>query len=64
MGTTRKSIEPDITVFQILEAITGELPCHASPNWNVSYKNDDSPNKNPSVRTREVPEDVSRNVLR
>ena len=33
----------DLTVFDLLEALTGELPCYASPNWNVSDKKDEQP---------------------
>jgi hypothetical protein len=34
MANTTKPTE--LTVFDLLEALTGELPCYASPNWNVS----------------------------
>ncbi len=35
---TNKSTDGTLTVFDILEALTGELPCYASPNWKVSGK--------------------------
>ena len=31
----------ELTVFDLLEAITGELPCYASPNWNVSDRKEE-----------------------
>ncbi len=45
---------------QILEALTGELPCHASPNWKVSDKKEDLPKQNNSAMTEEVPEEANR----
>jgi hypothetical protein len=33
----------DLTVFDLLEALTGELPCYASPNWNVSDTKEEQP---------------------
>ncbi len=36
MANTRKSTEVTLTVFDLLQALTGELPCYASPNWKVS----------------------------
>ena len=33
----------DLTVFELLEALTGELPCYASPNWNVSDRKEEQP---------------------
>jgi hypothetical protein len=62
MATTQKSTEINLTVFQILEALTGELPCHASPNWKVSNKNEDLPTQNPSTVTWEDPERNSHNA--
>ena len=38
----------DLTVFDLLDALTGELPCYASPNWKVSDKREDRPKKSPS----------------
>jgi hypothetical protein len=64
MAKTRKSTDVNLTAFQILEALTGELPCHASPDWKVSDKKEDPPKQNPSAVTLEVPEEVSRNFLR
>ncbi|MEO7860673.1 MAG: hypothetical protein ABIU05_09530, partial [Nitrospirales bacterium] len=40
MANTTK---PDLMVFDLLEALTGELPCYASPNWNVSDKKNEQP---------------------
>ena len=45
---------------QILEALTGELPCHASPNWEVSDKKENLPKHNSSAMTEHVPEEASR----
>ena len=36
-------ISTDLTVFDLLEALTGELPCYASPNWNVSARREEQP---------------------
>ncbi len=41
----------DLTVFDLLEALTGELPCYASPNWNVSARKDERPT--PSLSSAE-----------
>ncbi len=54
MANTKKSTDVNLTAFDILEAVTGELPCYASFNWNVSDKKEDPSKKNPS-RT-EMPE--------
>jgi len=35
MAKKKKSHDVNVTAFEILHAITGELPCHASPNPNV-----------------------------
>ncbi len=59
MATT-KSTDVNLTVFQILETLTGELPCHASPNWEASDKKEDLPKQNNSVMTEDVPEEASR----
>ena len=37
------TISTDLTVFDLLEALTGELPCYASPNWIVSERKDEQP---------------------
>jgi hypothetical protein len=42
---TNNSTAGTLSVFDILEALTGELPCYASPNW----KEDDQPMENPST---------------
>ena len=34
----KKSTAVNLTAFEILQAITGELPCHASPNGKESDK--------------------------
>ena len=48
MVNTKKSTDVNLTAFDILEAVTGELPCYASPNWKVSDKKEDRPKKSPS----------------
>jgi hypothetical protein len=51
MTKKKKSTDVNVTVFQILEAITGELPCHASPNptGKEPAKKKDPPEKNPAA---------------
>jgi hypothetical protein len=41
----KKSIAINLTAFEILQAITGELPCHASPNGKESDKQKVQPEK-------------------
>ena len=48
MENTKKSTDVNLTVFDILQAVTGELPCYASPNWKVSDTKEDPPKKSPS----------------
>jgi hypothetical protein len=48
MAHTKKSTDVNLTVFDILQAVTGELPCYASPNWKVSDKKEDPAKKCPS----------------
>ena len=43
MANTKKSAEVNLTVFDLLQALTGELPCYASPNWEVSDKKKERP---------------------
>lgn len=38
----------DLTVFDLLEALTGESPCYASPYWNVSDRREEQPTHSPS----------------
>lgn len=47
----KKSPDVNVTVFQILEAITGEQPCHASPVPKVREpaKKKATPVKNPAA---------------
>ena len=52
MANTKKST--DLTVFDLLEALTGELPCYASPNWNVSDKKEERPTLSPSRAEEQV----------
>jgi hypothetical protein len=33
MAKTKESADVTVTAFEILQTLTGELPCHASPNW-------------------------------
>jgi hypothetical protein len=49
MAKAQKSTTVNLTIFEILQAVTGELPCYASPNWNVSAKKKDPPRRNASV---------------
>jgi hypothetical protein len=41
----KKSTTVNLTAFEILQAITGELPCHASPNGKESDKQKVQPEK-------------------
>ena len=52
MANTTKPTE--LTVFDLLEALTGELPCYASPNWNVSDKKDEQPTHSLSSAEEQV----------
>jgi hypothetical protein len=38
MAKKKKSTDVNVTAFEILQAVTGELPCHASPNGQESDK--------------------------
>ncbi|MEO7859582.1 MAG: hypothetical protein ABIU05_03920 [Nitrospirales bacterium] len=44
-----QSTDVNLTAFDILEALTGELPCYASPNRKVSDRKEDWPNNSPST---------------
>jgi hypothetical protein len=46
------TISTDLTVFDLLAALTDELPCYASPNWIVSEREDVQPNAQPFMRSR------------
>ena len=52
MAKTKKST--DLTVFDLLEALTGELPCYASPNWKLSDMKKDPPTHGPSMAGEQV----------
>ena len=43
VGMTNTTKPTELTVFDLLEALTGEVPCYASPNWNVSDRKDEQP---------------------
>jgi hypothetical protein len=51
MAKKKKSTDVNVTAFQILEAITGEQPCHASPVPKVKEpaKKKSPPAKNPAA---------------
>ena len=51
MAKQTKSSDVNVTAFQILEAITGDQPCHASPIPKVKEpaKKKDLPAKNPAA---------------
>ena len=48
------STDVNLTVFDLLEALTGEVPCYASPNWNVSEKKEEQPTQGPSRAEEQV----------
>ena len=33
MGEMKQPADVTVTAFELLQAVTGELPCYASPNW-------------------------------
>ena len=33
MGEMKEPADVTVTACEILQAVTGELPCYASPNW-------------------------------
>ena len=43
MAKKKKSTDINVTVFEILQAVTGELPCYASPNWKVLQEESPAP---------------------
>ena len=47
MTNRTQSTDVNLTVFDLLEALTGEVPCYASPNWNVSDKHEERPTHSP-----------------
>jgi hypothetical protein len=52
MAPTNKAT--DLTVFDLLEALTGEVPCYATPNWNVSDKKEERPTQGSSKAKEQV----------
>lgn len=46
MAKKTKSSDVNVTAFEILNAVTGELPCHASP---MPPKKKSPPKKNPAA---------------
>lgn len=49
MTNRTPSTDVKLTAFDILEALTGELPCYASPNWKVSDRKENRPVNSPST---------------
>ncbi len=51
MAKKRPSSDVNVTAFEVLQAVTGELPCHASPNptGKGPDKKKDLPEKNPAA---------------
>ena len=54
MTIRTQSTDVNLRVFNLLEALTGEVPCHASPNWNVSEKKEEHPTLGPSKAEEQV----------
>ena len=54
MTNRTQSTDVNLTVFDLLEALTGEVPCYASPNWNVSDKKEERPMQSPSRAEEQV----------
>jgi len=44
MENKKKSTDVNLTAFEILQALTGELPCYASPTWD-KVRQEESPAK-------------------
>ena len=54
MTIRTQSTDVNLTVFDLLETLTGEVPCYASPNWNVSEKKEERPTQGPSRAEEQV----------
>ena len=54
MTIRTQSTDVNLTVFDLLEALTGEVPCYGSPNWNVSEKKEERPTQGPSRAEEQV----------
>ena len=54
MTNRAQSTDVNLTVFDLLKALTGEVPCYASPNWNVSEKKEERPRQVPSKAKEQV----------
>jgi hypothetical protein len=49
MADKKQSADGTVTAFEILQAVTGEVPCHASPIGKESDKKKAPPEKNPAA---------------
>jgi hypothetical protein len=49
MAKKKKSPDVNVTAFEILQAVTGELACHASPTGKEPAKKRDLPEQNPAA---------------
>ena len=49
MAKKKKSTNVNVSAFDILQAMTGEQPCHASPSVKEPTKKEDLPEKNPAA---------------
>jgi hypothetical protein len=49
MAKKKKSTDVNVAAFEILQEVTGELPCHASPTGKEPAKKKDQPEKNPAA---------------
>lgn len=54
MTNRAQSTDVNLTVFDLLEALTGEVPCYASPTWIVSDKKEERPTQGPSKAKEQV----------
>lgn len=54
MTNRTPSTDVNLTAFDLLQALTGEVPCYASPNWNVSEKKEERPTQGPSKAKEQV----------
>ena len=47
--TKKKTTDLNVTAFEILQAVTGKLPCSASPSVKEPGKKKTLPEKNPAA---------------
>jgi hypothetical protein len=53
MGEMKQPADVTVTAFKILQAVTGELPCYASPNWESVRQEQSSAREEKMARNRD-----------